>query len=53
MKMENKCIFWKKGKCNSIYGGDIKCDGINKPEYCVYDLEKELEKVLQKKNKGK
>jgi hypothetical protein len=35
-----KCIFWKRGKCNSMYAKGLKCDGINPPKNCPYDLGK-------------
>jgi hypothetical protein len=35
-----KCMFWKDGKCNSMYAKGLKCDGIHPPEKCPWDLRK-------------
>lgn len=41
-----RCVMWKNGKCNSMYGKGIKCDGYNPPKGCPYDFRKdEVKKV--------
>jgi hypothetical protein len=35
-----KCMFWKRGYCKSMYAKGLKCNGINPPKKCPYDLRK-------------
>ena len=35
-----KCIFWKKGKCNSDYANGLRCDGYSTPKKCPYNTQK-------------
>lgn len=33
-----KCVMWKNGKCNSMYGHQIRCDGLKSPRKCPYPI---------------
>ena len=33
-----RCVMWKDGRCNSMYGKGIKCDGYNPPKDCPYNF---------------
>jgi len=39
---------WKDGRCNSMYGKGIKCDGYNPPKDCPYNFKKDEIKGIEK-----